>query len=135
MTTAQRHLPIDWRSVAPWFCTVVGASVVLLGLAMPWRVQPGFDSEQLGIDLGLGKLLFVAALTLGTSTFTDRSSRSVVSFVVMASAAVASLALTILGLAEVAGFGPGIDIGAGLWVSLTGSLVAIAGVLWRAVDR
>lgn len=128
-------LPIDWRSVAPWFCTVIGASLVLAGLGLPWRTQPAFGLETLGIDMGGGKLLFGVALGLGAAAFGDRGAQSVISFGVMAVAAVATSALSILELAEAASFGPGIEIGVGLWVGLAGSAVAMAGVIWRAVTR
>ena len=128
-------LPIDWRSVAPWFVVVMGASLVLLGLALPWRTQPAFDVETLGIDMTGGKVVFGAAIALGAATYGDRGANNVVSFAMMAIAAVATMALSILELAETAGFGPGIEIGPGLWVGLAGSAIAMVGVIWRAVTR
>ena len=128
-------LPIDWRSVAPWFCVVIGASLVLAGLALPWRTQPAFDTETLGINMSGGKLVFGAALALGAAAYGDRGAQNVVSFALLALAGVATAALSILELAEAASFGPGIEIGVGLWVGLAGSAVAMAGVIWRAVTR
>lgn len=128
-------LPIDWRSVAPWFCVVVGASLVLFGLALPWRTQPAFDVETLGINMNGGKVVFGAAIVLGAAAFGDRGTQNVASFSLLAVAGVATIALSILELAETAGFGPGVEIGIGLWVGLAGSGVAMAGVIWRAVTR
>ena len=85
--------------------------------------------------MGGGKLLFGVALGLGAAAFGDRGAQSVISFGVMAVAAVATSALSILELAEAASFGPGIEIGVSLWVGLAGSAVAMAGVIWRAVTR
>lgn len=128
-------LPIDWRSVAPWFCIVMGASVVLVGLALPWRTQPAFGIETLGIDMTGGKVMFGVVVGLGAAAFGDRSAHNVASFAMLAVAAVATVALSILELAEAASFGPGVEIGAGLWVGLGGSVVAMGGVIWRAVTR
>lgn len=128
-------LPIDWRSVAPWFCVVMGASLVLVGLALPWRTQPAFDVETLGINMSGGKLVFGAAVALGAAAFGDRGAQNVLSFSLLAVTGVATTALSILELAETAGFGPGVEIGVGLWVGLAGSGMAMAGVIWRAVTR
>ena len=125
---------LDLRSVAPWFTTVVGATIALVGLMLPWSTQPAFDLERIGIQTGDGKVMFLVAVATGAAAISDRVRRHQVSFSCMALGAIACFALTLLELADVAGFGPGVEIGAGLWVTLAGSLVTVAGVIWRAVE-
>ena len=120
----------------PMYVTIVGAVLLFVGLLLPWATLDAFgqSTSVSGLDTDDGKLMLVLAIALIGVTVVYMRTSATWAAILSILVALAALGLTLFEIQDVSGSFEGISVGAGLWVDLIGSVLAVAGSIWAKID-